>query len=35
VDVEGIVDSLSLKTWREARRTRIEEKRRRQMETPL
>jgi len=35
LDLDGVVDTLSLKSWREARKQRREERRRRQMETPL
>jgi hypothetical protein len=35
LNLDGMVDTLSLKAWREARRQRREERRRRQMETPL
>jgi hypothetical protein len=35
LDLDGVVDTLSLKVWREARKQRREERRRRQMETPL
>jgi hypothetical protein len=35
VNLDGVVDTISLKTWREARKHRKEERRRRQMETPL
>jgi len=35
LDLDGVVDTLSLKAWREARKQRRDERRRRQMETPL
>jgi len=35
LDLDGVVDTLSLKAWREARTQRRDERRRRQMETPL
>jgi hypothetical protein len=34
LDLDGMVDTLSLKAWREARKQRRDERRRRQMETP-
>jgi hypothetical protein len=35
INLDGVVDTISMKAWREARRERREERRRRQMETPL
>ena len=35
INLDGLVDSISMKAWRDARRERREERRRRQMETPL
>jgi hypothetical protein len=35
LDLDGVVDTISLKAWREARKQRRDERRRRQMETPL
>jgi hypothetical protein len=35
LDLDGVVGTLSLKAWREARKQRKDERRRRQMETPL
>jgi hypothetical protein len=35
LNFDGMYDALSMKAWRDARRTRREERRRRQMETPL
>jgi hypothetical protein len=35
LDLDGVVDNLSLKAWRESRKQRRDERRRRQMETPL
>jgi hypothetical protein len=35
LDLDEVVDTFSLKAWREARRQRRDERKRRQMETPL